>query len=199
MIRFFKDAPGGTGLNELAVVHHADSLADSADDPEVVRDHDHRQTVPAAKLRHEIEDLRGNADVERGNRFVEDQEAGCRSESAGNSYSLPLTAGKAVWVLPCGVDGQSDLLEHVGHPISALRDRTDAVGVQRLGDNGARRQARIERGAWVLEYGLKVPAQWSHNGLWEIADGDSVETHCAAVWLFEREEKTGQGGFSNPP
>ena len=195
MIRVLQDEIGRAGLNDFSAVHHADSLADPANDPEVVRDHDHRQTVPALKLRHEIEDLRGNTDVERGNRFIEDQESWRRRERAGDGDALPLTAGKGTRVLLCGVYGQPDLQEHVGHPLSALRHCADVVGVQRFGDDVTGREARIEGGARVLKDCLEVSAQRPHSGLWKIADGDAVESYGAAVRLFEREEESGEGRF----
>jgi hypothetical protein len=63
-----------------------------------------RKAELALQLRHQIHDLRANADVKGGDRFVRHNELRTQGQSPGNSDSLALTSAEFVWkAAQCGL------------------------------------------------------------------------------------------------
>ncbi len=69
-------AGGGTGLDDLAGVHHGDVVAEVGDHAQVVGDEHDRQPGVADQCPQQAEDLGLHGDVERGGRLVGDQQVG---------------------------------------------------------------------------------------------------------------------------
>jgi len=66
---------GDRGLLDLAAgIHHHHPLGDLRHHPEIVGDEDDGGADPALELRHQLEDLRLDRDVERGGRLIGDQD-----------------------------------------------------------------------------------------------------------------------------
>lgn len=84
---------------DFSGIHDGDVVGDVADDGEVVRDEDHSEIELVAEVEEEVEDLGLNGDVERGDRFVCDDELWLRGEGSGDGDALTLSAGEFVWVL----------------------------------------------------------------------------------------------------
>ncbi len=83
-------------LDDLAVLHHADPVRDFAHDAEIVGDEQDRHAEPGLELLEELEDLRLHGDVERGGRFVGDQEVRLVGQRHRDHDPLPLAAGELV-------------------------------------------------------------------------------------------------------
>ena len=66
------------------------------DDREVVRDEEIGQAELALQVAQQIEHLRLDRDVERGDRLVADDQLRVRRERAGDADALPLAAGELV-------------------------------------------------------------------------------------------------------
>src|SRR6185503_17541 len=78
-------------LDDLAEVHDRDAVADVTNDRQVVRDEQIRQLEAILQLLEQIDDLRLNGHVERGDRLVGDDEVGLHGESARDADALTLT------------------------------------------------------------------------------------------------------------
>jgi hypothetical protein len=65
----------------------------------VVGDEEHSQTTIALQLCQQSENLRLHGDVERGGRFVGDEQAWAIDGRHGDENALPLAAGKLVRVI----------------------------------------------------------------------------------------------------
>ena len=68
----------------------------AADDLQIVGDQQQRQAAFRLQLRQEFEDLRLDRDVERGGRFVGDQQRGVVGQRHGDHHALALAAGQLV-------------------------------------------------------------------------------------------------------
>ena len=113
-------------LHDLAEVHHGDAVGDVSDDREVVRDEEVREPELVLELDEQVDDLRLDRDVERGDRLVEDQHLRVQRERAGDADPLALAARelvrKAVRVLGAEPDRAQELL-HASPALAATRYR----------------------------------------------------------------------------
>ena len=84
-----EERPRVAQLDDLPHVHHRHAAADVFDQPQVVRDEEIRQLQPLLQIHQQPDDLRLDRHVERGHRFVGDDErrdsarARARSRCAG--------------------------------------------------------------------------------------------------------------------
>src|SRR4051794_18902305 len=83
-------------LDDLPEVHHGDAVRDVTDDGEIVRDEDVRQPEVALERLEQVDDLRADRHVERGDRLVEDQELRIERERARDTDALALAAPELV-------------------------------------------------------------------------------------------------------
>ena len=145
----------GRQLDHLAEVHHPDPVADVLDDREVVGDEEVGQPElvwrSSSRLRTWLW-----IDVERGDRFVADDEVGVDREGSGDADALPLATGELVRVAVDMALVQPDLAEQLADQGLALRLVAEAVDQRALADDLADRHPRVEAGVRVLEDDLQV-------------------------------------------
>ena len=86
------------GFDDLAGIQDNHLIGLFGDDAHVVGDDDDARVELVAKFADEVEDLRLNGHVERGCRFVGDQQAVIAGERHGDHRTLPLATGEFVRV-----------------------------------------------------------------------------------------------------
>ena len=150
------------------------------DDREVVRDEQIREVELLLQLLEQVDDLRLDRDVERGDGLVGDDEVRVDRDRAGEADALALSAGELVRVTARRVGGQADDLEQVADLRARLAPAREAVGPQRLADDAADAVARVERRERILEDHLHPPAQRPQLVLAELGDVLAVEEDPAA-------------------
>jgi hypothetical protein len=84
----------GPGFDDLALVHHRDPVGHARHDGEIVGDEEEAHLLLGHEVFQEVEDLRLGGDVERGGRFVRDQEPGVKCNGRCDADPLTLAAGK---------------------------------------------------------------------------------------------------------
>src|SRR5258708_39282833 len=85
-------------LDDLAQVHDRRALTDVLDHAEVVRDEEVGEMEPLLQVLQQVDDLRLDRDVERGDRLVQHQEARGHGQRARDSDPLALAARELVRV-----------------------------------------------------------------------------------------------------
>ncbi len=85
-------------LDDLAGVHDGHPVAHLGHDTEVVRDEDDGRAGLVAQVAHQVEDLGLDRHVERGRRFVGDQELGLAGQGHRDHHALGHAAGHLVRV-----------------------------------------------------------------------------------------------------
>ena len=83
-------------LDDLAVLHDHDAVAERAHDLEVVRDEEVGEARLVLQLAQQLDDLGLHRQVERRGRLVEEDELGLERDGAGDGEALPLPAGEFV-------------------------------------------------------------------------------------------------------
>ena len=112
---------------------------DVLDDAEVVADEQIGEVERLAQLHEQVEDLRLDRDVERGDRLVADQEIGLHRQRAGDADALALAAGELVRIAAAQGRVEADWLQHVRRRSRRARGGDDAVDLRRLADDRRRR------------------------------------------------------------
>src|SRR3546814_18007362 len=100
----------------------------------------------------EVQHLRLDRHVERGDRLVADQELGPKRERAGDADALALPAGEAMRVAPDVLAVEADQAHQLLDDTLALAGSADAVAGQRLGQNFTAGPAPVPRGDRLLEH-----------------------------------------------
>src|SRR5579863_1468442 len=162
-------------LNDLPDVHDGDARRDVADDREIVRDEQVRQPKLLLQIFEQIDDLRLNRDVERGDGLVGNDEFRPDRERTRNTDALTLSARKLVRIAVCMIRLKAD---HFQELLDALFRRFafgNVVNLERFLDDGADRHARIETGIRILKDDLHLFAQRAQIGAGEMRDVTSTE------------------------
>ena len=152
MARIAEELVGRRRLHDLAEVHYGDAIGDVFHNREIVADEDVGQPEALLQRAHQVDDLRLDRHVERGDRLVGHDQLGLDRERAGDRQALALAAGEFVRIAARMVGPQPDQLEQLadaGAPRRLVAGKS--VKHQRLAQHGAHGHARIERGVGVLE------------------------------------------------
>ena len=131
-------------LDEGAVVHDRDPFADLADHCEIVRYQDDCNPVLPSQLGDQVENLSLYRYIEGGDRFVEDQQLRSRRERSSDGDALPFATRELRREPIRSSPRQTHLVEKVGDPFSTFGLTADGVSYERLGNDGAGSEARIE-------------------------------------------------------
>ena len=83
-------------FNDLAQVHHHDPFAHVLDHAEIMRNKKIGQGVLPLQVNKQIQDLRPDGNIQRGHRFVSNENLWIEHERPCNADSLPLPAAKLV-------------------------------------------------------------------------------------------------------
>jgi hypothetical protein len=166
-------------LDDLAQIHHGDAVTDVLDDREIMRDEEIGETKFFLQILEQIDDLRLDRDIERGDRLVADDEARIDGQRAGDADALPLPARELMRIAFHRVGSQPDLREDSNHSILQLAARRDAVIRKRLADDRADRETRIKRGIGVLENELQFAPIRAHGARPELIDACTPELYLA--------------------
>ena len=141
-------------LDQLAGIHHRDVIAEPANDAEIVADEQETDAFLASEARQQAQDLRLDSDVERGRRFVEDQERGSASQCRGDQRALLHPARELMR------EGAGDFSRAID-PHLAQRDfgaaerfgqRQSEMLHHRFGDLPANAERRVERRERILKH-----------------------------------------------
>ena len=106
MLRRMEDVVDRALLHDAAEIHHHHIVRHLRDHAEIVRDEDDRGVVLVLQLAQQRQDLRLRRHVDRGGRFVGDQQARPARQRHGDHRALPQPAGQLPGI---GIDA---LLRH---------------------------------------------------------------------------------------
>lgn len=114
MARRMKESARVGGFDDATGIHNLDAVAETGDNPEIMRDEHNRHAQFPLHFFDQLENLRLHRDIEGGGRFVGDKNLGFGDERHGDHYALSHAAGEFVRVimdtLGCVVD--ADGIKH---------------------------------------------------------------------------------------
>ena len=138
-------------LDDLAGIHHADSVAHRADDAEVVGDQQDCRVHLGDQRAHEIEHARLDGRIEPGRRLVEDEQLRVRGQRDGDDDALLHATRQLVRIALVDALRVGDLdAAHRRERALARLARALAEHGVRLGDLRTDLGRRVQRGSRVL-------------------------------------------------
>src|SRR6266404_7533636 len=182
----------GRLLDDLAEVHHRDTMAHVRDDAEIVRDEQigeaHLVLQPAEQIQH----LRLDRDVERGDRLVGDDEAWPDGERTRDADPLTLPAAELVRIAIVVLRAETDLLEQLVDTRALRSAARETVDLDALGDDRADAHARVQRRVRVLKDDLHVAPHRAEIASGQREDVAAVERDGARRRLGEAQDTTSE-------
>ena len=143
----------GALLDDPARVHDGRSLGGLGDDPEIVRDQDHRRAHLTLQALDELEDLGLDRHVERRRGLVGQHEARPAGQGHGDHHPLPHPAAHLVGIIPGARlrGGYPDQPEHLHGPVMGFRGGEPLMEPQGLGDLIADAEHGVQGAHGLLE------------------------------------------------
>ena len=116
------------------------------------------------QLQQQIDHLRLDRDIKRGDGLISNDHLRVKRESAGDADTLALPAGELMGVAMIDIIAHADSLQELTHPFACAFRGFRAVGNHRLGNAVADAHTRIETGIGVLENHLHAPPHVAERG-----------------------------------
>ena len=192
------DLVAGGHLDQLAQVHHTNSVREVLDHREVVGDDYVGETVGRLEAVHEVEDLRPDGDVERRNRLVSHDQLGVEGQRPGQPDALTLSAGELVGVEVDRLGAEPHLLEQLPDPGGLFRFVADLLHHQGLADDGPHPHPRVQGGVGVLEHQLQIAAAATELLPLERGDVGSLEPDLARSRPLQAHDHPANGRLAAP-
>ena len=174
-------------LNNLAQVHHSDTVGNVTNHRQVMRNEQVGQVELFLQVFEQVDDLRLDRHIERRDRLVADDKRWVDCQGARNADTLALTAGELVRVAVDEVGIEANDLEQLLHPILALFfGRANVVNFERFADDAADGHARVERGVGILKDHLHAAAHLAQLLAFRPGQIFTLEDHftrCGTVQL----------------
>ena len=114
---------------------------------------------PLLQVEQQVQRLRLDRDVERGNRFVGHDQPRVEGQGAGDADALPLAAAEGVREALHELGTQAHQPQQLRHAFFPLLAVPHPGHQQRLADDVEERHARVERPVGILEDHLHLRAQ----------------------------------------
>ena len=181
MLRVTEDRLARADLDDLAEIHHGDTMADAFDDGHVVRDEEIGELHLRLQLEHQVDHLRLDRNVERRDRLVRHDQPRLDGERARDADALTLAARKFMRETARHVGHKADAAQQLGDLVGRLRSGCEFVDQQGLRDCGSDSHARVQTGEWILEDHLHVLAPLAQLVLVQLQHVFAVEQNGAAV------------------
>ena len=187
----------GPRLHDAPPVHDRDPRAEEPHHREVVGDEEERKVVLPLELAQEIEHLRLDRDVERGDGLVEDDEARRRLRARGRSRRAGTVRRTS---RTDGVAGTRSRARRARasrrHGRAGSPRAPDAVRYERRGDDPADGVTPVERAGRVLEDGGQRAADRPQLVARKLCERAAVELDRAAVGFRQAEDGVRDRGLA---
>ena len=92
------DLAPGAGFDDAAVLHDGDTVAEIAHQRHGVGDEEIGEAVALLQVAQQVDDLCADRDIERADRFVQDEQLGAERDGACDVDALALAAGELVGI-----------------------------------------------------------------------------------------------------
>ncbi|MCY1302372.1 hypothetical protein D9M70_520230 [compost metagenome] len=145
----------------------------------------------ALQVHQEIDDLRLDRHVERGDGLVGDDETRVERERAGDTDALALAAGKRMRIALEVLGRKLDLSQKLGGTGAHDLRRAQLVNPHRIHQRLLDRHARVERGERILEDHLGFAAKSREDGARRADQLGSIEADRARPWSIELHDRAG--------
>ena len=148
------------------------------------------------QLPQKVEHLGLDGDVESGNRFVADHEAGMKRQGPRHSHPLPLASGEFMGESVGVARVEPHHLEEFPHSLASLFPVHVGVHRQLFADRLADPHSGIERGVGVLKDNLHLLAELTER--MTVGGGDVDQLRSLVAFDLSSQQHASGGGFDQP-
>jgi len=192
---------GFAGLDQAAALHDGDAGAEVADERHGVGDEEVGEAVFLLEAAEQIDDLGSDADIEGGNRLVENEKAGPEGQGAGNVDALALAAGELMRMAAERGLVHADLAEQFDcfgpeRRTAGVETGLGTVNDEGLGDDLEDIHAGVEGAVGVLKDGLHLTPEATQLRCRSTRPIDAFNPDHAAAGLDEAEDHARERGFA---
>ena len=146
-------------FHQPAEIHDRDPVRDVPHHGEVVRYEHIGQAETLLQILHQVDHLRLDRNVQRGDRLVRDDQPRPHGQRAGDGDALPLAAGELEWEAAQMDRVEPDEAQQFDHAVAPGGMRKSwFMHIERFGDDILDPVARAERGIGILEHDLQCAA-----------------------------------------
>ncbi len=153
VLRRVKDPRHGAGLDDLALLHHADPVGDAPHDPQIMGDEQQGHAFVALQFGQQFQNLRLNRHIERRGGLVGDQDVGLVGQRHGDHHplSLPTRQLMRIGVQTACRLADADTLQQVHDPVARGVSGQRLVQFEAFAQLLFQRVQRIQRCHRLLE------------------------------------------------
>src|SRR5581483_5518738 len=187
---------GVGGLDDGAEVHNGDAVGDVLDHSEIMRDENVGKVQTLLQVAQQIENLRTNRDIERGDRLVADDQLGFDGKRTRDRDALALPAGEFMGVAARKARLEPDQAQQFLDARAAFLGWHEVMQRQGLAEDLPDRHARIERGVGILEDDLRLLAERAQLIVVEGKQVAALETDAAGIRLDQAQHQPADGGLA---
>ena len=173
MIRALEKLQRRRGLDDAPQIHDDHAVGEVLDHAEIVADEQIREVEVGSELHEEIQHLRLNRDIERGDRFVADQQLGLDGQGTRDADARALAAGELVRKAPPERRVEPDFAHQLVDVVIDVVGGIDAMHARRLADDFGHAHARIERREGILKHHLNLEGGVAALG--KVVEGVSLD------------------------
>ena len=151
MSGFLTDVLRCPHLHDMTAVHDRDAVAQIIDHIQIVGDEQHREVFFRVDFLEKVQNLGADRDVQRGDRFVRNNQLRLEHQRCADTHPLLLSAGQLTRIARGIGLVQADLLQHTADRRILLRPGADFMGAKGLPHRKTDGFARIQRAGRVLK------------------------------------------------
>ena len=167
-----------SGLDNFTQLHHGDSVGDLRDHRQIMSDKQQAHAGFAGQRDQKLQNLRLRGHIQRGGRFVSDQQTGATGHRHCNHHSLALPAGQFVRIAAGWepVARQTNALEGFGRASAGVGAAGVAVDAYRFCHLRADRMHWVQGGhRFLKDHADIISAQAAKFGFAEFGEGLASE------------------------
>src|SRR6266446_8434061 len=145
-------------FDDLPEIHDGDPVADMGHRRQIMADKEIADPERLLQMLQLVHDLRADRNIERRDRFIEDDQTRMRRQRSRYRDPLALATAELMREEPRHLRLEPDQFENFRHALAQRFAREVGVNLQRLGHDVADPHARTERAVGVLEHDLDFAA-----------------------------------------
>lgn len=196
VLRRFDDRIAITLFDDLAIEHYRDAVADVMNHGHVMRDEKIGESEIILQIGEQIQNLRLDRDVERGGRFVTDDQSRLESKCPCDPDALSLATRELVWVSVGGLAPETAPLEEILDALPEFVTTGEAMNLEWLADDTTDAHAGIQGTCGILEDDLHLATDVPHLGGIHVEHVLALVLHDPGGRGDEAENRSTDGGLA---
>jgi len=185
-------------LNDAAQVHHGNPVRYMMNDIEVMGDKKIGQPEIFFQIAKQIQNLRLDGSIERGNRLVRDDQLRLQRQRPGDSDALPLSSAELVGIASGLFFAEANLLHQLKHFFFPLSSIGRPENCERLGNDALDGFPRVQRRIRILKNHLYAPPVRLYILRCQGNNIPASERNTPLVRLLQPDQKARHRGFAAP-